>query len=273
MIDHLLARIFANQWLVIGIVSLLLVVSTEIGFHLGLHLHRARDEARKAQIGGIQGAMLGLMGLLLGFTFAMSVSRYETRRQVVLQEANAIGTTYLRASLLPESHQAVVEDLLRRYVASRIAFYDAGADEARQADAERAAARLQRELWSHAVAAGKEAPTPLVATFITALNEAIDLDATRLNALRTQVPGAVWILVLAVAACGCCTSGYGAGSSGLRNSFTNLALPLLIAVVITLIADLDRPRGGLILINQQPMHDLKASLSAAPLSTTTRQDR
>jgi len=73
------------------------------------------------------------------------------------------------------------------------------------------------------------------------------------------VPGAVWLLVLGVAACACCASGYGAGASGTRGSFSNIALPLLIAVVITLIADLDRPRGGLILISQQPMLDLKDS--------------
>jgi len=146
----------------------------------------------------------------------------------------------------------------------RLAFYDAGSDKAAQADAEQAAAQLQRELWSQAVAAGKESPSPLVTSFISALNETIDLDATRLNALRTHVPGAVWLLVLAVAACGCCASGYSAGSTGARSNFTNVALPMLIAVAITLIADLDRSRGGLIGINQQPMLDLKQSLQVSP---------
>jgi len=200
---------------------------------------------------------------LLVFTFAMSVGRYETRRTLVLEEANAIGTTYLRASLLPETHTAGVENLLRRYVDVRLDFYKAGPDKAKQAAAQQAAAKIQRELWSHAVAAGKEAPSPLVASFVNALNEIIDLDAARLNALRTHVPGAVWLLVLAVSACGSCASGYSAGSSGARSSFANIALPLLIAVAITLIADLDQSRGGLILINQQPLLDLKTGLSPA----------
>src|SRR5882672_2785165 len=96
MIDETLSRIFTSQWLVIGTVSVVFLASAEIGFRLGLSLYRTKDDARKGQIGGIQGAMLGLLALLLGFTFAMAVSRYDEKRELVLQEANAIGTTYLR---------------------------------------------------------------------------------------------------------------------------------------------------------------------------------
>jgi Protein of unknown function (DUF4239) len=260
MTDQILSRFFFNQWLVIGTVSALLLAATELGFHFGLRLHQTKDEARKGQIAGIQGAVLGLLALLLGFTFAMAVGRYEKRRELVLQEANAIGTTYLRASLLSETHRTDVEQLLRRYVDVRLDFYEAGSDETRQARAEKDATGIQRQLWQHAVDAGRESPSPLVASFISALNETIDLDATRLNASRAHVPGAVWLLVLAVAASGCCASGYGAGSSGVRSNFANIALPLLIAVVITLLVDLDRPHSGLIQISQQPMLDLKPGL-------------
>jgi len=261
MIDRILAGIFINQWLVIGIVSALLLLGSELGFRLGLHLHHTKDEARKGQISGIRGAMLGLLGLLLGFTFAMAANRYERRRDLMVEEANAIGTTYLRVSLLPEGHHAALHGLLRRYLDVRLDFYEAGADMAAVAAAEDAGAKLQGEIWASAVLAAKEAPTPLAGTFILALNEMIDVDATRLNALRTHVPGAVWLLVLAVAMVGCCASGYGAGSSGVRNNFANSVLPMLIAVVITLIADLDRPRGGMIRASQQPMLDLHAALS------------
>lgn len=262
MIDSILTHIFASQWRVFAIASVLLLAAAEFGFRLGVRLHRTKDEARKGQISGMQGAMLGLLGLLLGFTFSMSVGRYETRRELVLQEANSIGTTYLRASLLPEAHQKEVENLLRRYVDVRLDFYNAGEVKAKQVAAEQSAARIQGQLWANAVASAKEAPTPPVTSFISALNDTIDLDATRLNALRTRVPGAVWLLVLVVAACGSCASGYGAGASGARSGFTNMVLPLLIAVAVTLIADLDRPRGGLIRINQQPLLDLRQSLQA-----------
>jgi hypothetical protein len=212
----------------------------------------------------VQAAVLGMLALLMGFTFSMAVTRYETRRDLVLQEANSIGTTFLRAALLPEAHKTAVEDILRHYVEARLEFYNAGHDQARIADAEKQTAKLQGDLWSHAAASGKEAPTVMTATFITALNDTIDLDATRWNALHSHVPGAVWILVLVVAGAGCFASAYGSGASGERSHFANIMLPLLIAVVITIISDLDRPRHGFIGISQQPLLDLKASLSSPP---------
>lgn len=261
MIDTILRSIFTSQWLVFLVVTALLLGLAEVGFRTGLRLHRASDEARKSQIGSTMGAVLGLLGLLLGFTFALAAARYEGRRELVLKEANAVGTTFLRASFLPDAHRIAVEGLLRRYTEVRMDFYAAGEDETKIAAAERAAAQLQSELWAHTVAAGREAPTPLVPTFINALNETIDLDATRMNALRNHVPGAVWLLVLAVAGCGCGLSGCAAGATGVRSTFSVAVLPLLTAVVITLIADLDRPRGGLIGISQQPLIDLQQTLT------------
>ena len=191
--DEILASIFRNQWLVFTIIGLLLLALAEAGFRVGLRLFVTKDEPRKVQIGGIQGAVLGMLALLLGFTFSMALARYENRRDLVLKEANAIGTTYLRASFLPQPHAKAVEELLRRYTDARLSFDSAGRDSTKIAAAEDEAGKLQRELWVETVAAGKEAPTPITATFINALNETIDLDATRLHALRSRVPGAVWL--------------------------------------------------------------------------------
>jgi hypothetical protein len=204
---------------------------------------------------------LGLLALLLGFTFALAVSRYETRRTLIVAEANAIGTTYLRASLLPESHRTPVKELLRDYLAARLEYFDAGADQSRVEAALQTAAKIQQELWRHAEEAAASAPTTIVATFINALNELIDLDTTRQNALRTHVPEAVWLILLAVATCGCYVSGYAAGSSGARSAFSSYMLPLLIAMVIAMIVDLDHPRGGLISIKQQALIDLQHSMN------------
>lgn len=259
MFDTLINRIFISEWRIAVAVSVLLLGSTELGFRLGLRLFRAKDEPRIKQISGTQTAMLGLLGLLLGFTFALAEGRYENRRGLVLQEANAIGTTYLRASLLPKDHKREVEDLLRRYVDVRLEFYYAGEDQARIAAAEQATSVIQRALWSHAVAVGQASPTPIVATFISTLNDTIDLDATRMNALRAHVPAAVWLLVLIVSACGCFATGLSAGASSKRSAFANVLLPLLITVAVMLISDLDRPRGGLIRIDQQPLLNLKQS--------------
>ena len=263
LMDEIIVAIFRSQWLVLSIVGLLLLALAEVGFRAGLRLFVRKDEPRKGQIGTVQGAVLGLLALLLGFTFSMAVARYEIRRDLVLQEANAIGTTYLRASLLPEAHAKAAEDLLRRYTDVRLSFYSAGSDSTKIAAAENETAKLQRELWAQTVAAGKEAPSAITATFINALNETIDLDATRLHALRSRVPGAVWLLLLIVAGAGCYASGYGSGASGERTGFSAAMLPLLIAVVITIIADFDRPRHGLISISQQPLLDLKQSLQGS----------
>ncbi len=171
MLDELLAHVFATQWLVMLVVSLLLLVVTEVGFIFGRRLRGRDDEHRKGQIGGIQGAILGLLALLLGFTFAMAVGRYETRRDLVLQEANSIGTTFLRASFLPPEHRQAVELLLRKYVDARLNFYDAGTDKTEISNAEQTTTSIQQELWSHAVAASNVNPTPLMATFINSLND------------------------------------------------------------------------------------------------------
>ena len=261
--DEIIGTTFGNQWMVITISGLLLLGLGELGFRAGFQLFIAKDESRKSQIGGIQGAVLGMLALLLGFTFSMAVARYEIRRGLVLQEANSIGTTYLRASLLPEAHQKAVENLLKQYVDIRLDFFGAGGDSDKIASAESRTVNLQHDLWVHAIASSREAPTPITATFINALNDTIDLDASRLNAFRSRVPGSVWLLVLVVAGAGCYASGYGAGASGARTAFSNAMLPILIAVVITIIADFDRPRQGLISVSQRPMLDLKAGLSGS----------
>lgn len=268
MIDLVMSRIFANQWQVVGVVSVVLLVMAEVGFRLGLPLSRTKDPSPKSEIGIVEAAVLGLLGLLLGFTFAMAVNRFDHRRLMVVEEANAIGTTYLRASFLPDPHRRPVEQLLRNYLDLRIVLKPTPQTEQRLGEIQRESAAIQRQLWAHAVAAGQAQPTPLVASFVTALNQLIDDDASRLHAARARVPAPVWLLVLLVASAGAFSCGYGAGASGQRSVLTNALMPLLIAVVITLIADLDRPGHGLISTSQQALVELRDALlqegSASP---------
>jgi hypothetical protein len=156
MTNDILAPIFANQLTVFLIVIAVMLAFAEIGYRLGLRLHATNDVARKGQIGGVQGAVLGLLGLLLGFTFAMALERYDTRRALVVQEANAVRTTYLRASLLPDAHQAPVKDLLRRYVDVRLQYWPVVDDPARFAAGKQLIYDLQAQLWKHAGEAAKE---------------------------------------------------------------------------------------------------------------------
>jgi hypothetical protein len=118
--------------------------------------------------------------------------------------------------------------------------------------------------WDHAVAAARESPTPIVATFVNTLNDTIDVEAERLAAGRNRVPGTVWLLLLTVASLGCITGSYAAGAEGERSAFSSLVLPLLVAVVITLIFDIADPSRGFIRITQQPLIDLQQAIQVRP---------
>lgn len=258
--DDFISGLLPSQWVLFGIAGILLIAFTEIGYRLGLPLHAADDEARRSQISALQGALLGLLGLLLGFTFAMSVSRYEGRRDLVVKEANAIGTTFLRADLLPDKHREPVRNLVRRYVDVRLQYQPLADNPAMLAEGIRLSADLQRQLWRHATEAAAESPTPIVATFIAALNETIDTDGERMASVHHRIPAAVWLLLLIVASLGCLMSGYAAGAHGKRTGFSSLVLPLLMAVVMMLIFDLANPRKGLIGVSQQPLIDLQGAI-------------
>ena len=255
---------FVNQWGFALLVGTVLLGLAETGYRVGLRLFAAKDEARRSQIGGVQGAVLGLLGLLLGFTFSMAVNRFELRRDLVLKEANTIGTTWLRAGLLPEAQRAPVKDLLRRYVDVRVQAQLASDDPVQLAEGLRQSAEIEYALWQHAEAAAQSAPTPITATipatFIVTLNEMIDTDAERVTASRNTIPAAVWMLLIIVAAFGCLISAYGSGSQGVRSAFTSGFLPVLLTVVIVLIFDLMHTHQGVVSISQQPMLDLQQSM-------------
>jgi len=260
----MLDSIFNNEWMTLIALCVSLFGFAELGYRIGLGLHRTKDDARRSQIGGVQGAALGLLGLLLGFTFSMAANRYDTRREMVLKEANSIGTTWLRADLLPEGHRMAVKALLRDYVDVRIQYGAQSRDPAMLAEGLRRSADLETQLWSRATAAAAYAPTPITATFISALNDMIDTDSERIAAMRNKIPSGVWILLTVVASFGCFVSTYGSGAQGARSAFTSLLLPALIIVVVMLIFDLAHSRQGLIGVSQQPMLDLKASISTPP---------
>lgn len=261
MIDNILARLFASELLMFVLVMSLMLAFCEVGFRIGLRLYATKDAPRKGQIRGIQGAVLGLLSLLLAFTFAMAVDRYDTRRGLVLKEANAIGTTYLRASLLPDTHQDPVRDLLRHYVDTRLTYWPLVDDQAKRSEGMRLVRDIQTQLWKHATESAREAPTDITATFIESLNQTIDTDAERIAAMRAEIPSGVWLLLVMVAASGCITSSYGSGAEGVRSKLGSVLLPLLISVVIVLILDISHSRVGLIQINQQPLVDLQQSMT------------
>jgi len=258
MLNQFLSWMFST-WLVFPILVIVLLGLSEFGWRVGLARSRTKPEKTR-DFGSVPAAVLTLLGLLLGFTFAMAVSRHDTRRELVVQEANSISTTARRARLLPEPQAANVARLLREYVALRIEAHRETQFSQRFAALRKSSADLHEWLWNEAVAAAAKQPTPITASFIVSLNETIDYEATRIAAKRNHVPGAVWLLLLCVASCGLWLTGWQAGIARGHPFLARFLFPILIAVVIALITDIDTPRGGLIALDDRPLLELNDSL-------------
>jgi hypothetical protein len=258
MLDQFLTRIFSS-WLVFAILTVALLALAEFGWCVGLSRSRTNPERAK-DVGGVPTAVLTLLGLLPGFSFAMAVSRHDTRRELVVQEANSISTTARRARLLPEPQAANVARLLREYVALRIQAHRETQFSQRFGALRKSSADLHERLWNEAVDAAAKQPTPITASSIVSLNETIDFEGTRIAAKRNHVPGAVWLMLLCVAGCGLWLTGWETGITRGHPFLARFLFPILIAVVIALITDIDTPRGGLITLDDRPLLELNDSL-------------
>jgi len=242
-------------------ISILVVVllSVECGYRLGKYRRSRHEQEKESPLGTMVGATLGLLAFILAFTFGLAAARFDTRRQVLLDEANAIGTTYLRAGMLPDRGDQI-RTLLRDYVATRLHAAQSGD----VAEGIRRSEDIQNQLWTEAETVGeKNANSILVGLFVQSLNEMIDLHAKRVQAgLRSRIPGAIWLGLFAVAALSLATMGYHAGLSGTRRSLAIVAVAITFSVVIELIADLDRPQEGVLNISQQALIDVQRSMNA-----------
>ena len=188
----------------------------------------------------LRNAGLTLLGLIVGFSFAMAVSRYDQRKNSEEVEANAIGTAYLRADLLPASDASRLRDLLRKYISARISFYEASNE--RQAGSINAdTQRLQADLWSTVTNAAAQ-ETPIIALAISGINDVLNSQGLTQAAWWNRIPGAAWALMGLIAISCNLLLGYGEH----RTNIFLLVLPIIISISFFLIADLDSPRGGVI---------------------------
>jgi hypothetical protein len=237
-------------------------VVVEVGFRLGEVKRRRNEDVKEAAVGSMVGAMLGLLAFMLAFTFGMAATRHDTRRGLVLDEATALHSAYLRAELLPQPHRTEIRALLREYV--EIRFKWSGPQELQKAIAR--SEHIQRRLWSEAVALGEKNPGSVVAgLFITTLNEVIDLHAKRVRAgLTSRIPVVVLAVLFFVTSLATVSMGYLAGIAGKRTNLVTLALVLAFSSVIYLIIDLDRPQEGFLKVSQQPLQDLRNKMAVPP---------
>jgi hypothetical protein len=245
---------------------LLLVIVTllweECGFRVGrLRGAQAHKEAEPT-VGTIVAAELALLAFLLAFSFELVSSRFDWRRHVLLDEANAIGTTFLRAEMLPEAERGPIRRLLRDYADVRLAATTgAPIDELlRRSEA------IHQQLWTQAVAAAEGDPRSVpTGLFIQSLNNLIDIHATRVLAgLRNRMPLPVWIMLFVVGLLGFLTMGYQAGIARGSRSPASIVLAFTFGAVIWLVASLDRPGEGFLRVSQEPMIDVRKMMDNTP---------
>jgi hypothetical protein len=251
-----------SSLLIAGLLFLVIVLCNEAGFHIGRFVQEHTDSEIKALTGSIQASILGLLALLLGFTFSMAMQRYDNRSMALIDEANALSTALLRVQLLPQALQADARDMLRDYIDLRIAAgkLDTTRRQERDQYNERIA-ELQHRLWSLAIEATNQDPRAVTSgVFVKSLNDVIDMQGKRNALLRMHVPETVLLLLFIVFFAAGGMMGYSGGLSGKRIIAPVALVSLLITLIVFLIIDMDRPRRGLIQVNQEPMLDLRRYL-------------
>ncbi len=235
------------------VTGIVIAGAAELGTWIGLRFRRADSEG--SDIGTLTGAALGLLALLLAFSFTIALSRFDVRRTMVLEEANAIGSTANFTLMLPQPAQEPILSLLREYAAVRVGLGVPFDPPKLQRDLARSL-DLQSRLWQQAVAVTAAAPQSLPAyRFVASLNEMNNIHERRITALRYHVPVTVMFLLIGVAMVAMGFAGYNAGVTGARRRLPNLIMSVTIAVLIMVVVDLDRPTRGLILVPVQALVD------------------
>jgi hypothetical protein len=237
------------------LILLLLIVALEVGFRLGrlIARRRAPSEGEKSSVNFATGGMVGLLAFLLGVSLSMASDRYQQRRDSVMAEANAIGTSWLRAQISTGVEGEALQRLLRDYTGVRIAAIR-GSDD--PAEAERLNQRtnaLQTEMWALVRTVAERTPTPISASLIATFNETFDLALTNRRNFSTHVPPYILRLLMTVSILAVGAVGYGFGLVGSRQIGLSLLLLGAWAMAIILIVDIDRPQSGEVRIDPAPL--------------------
>lgn len=244
-------------WALLLGVMLLALLSVEAGYRIG-RFRSSREHEMETPVGEMVTATLGLLAFILAFTFGLAASRFDTKRQLLVDEANAIGTTYLRAAMLPERGDEI-RALLRTYADVRVAAIAPG----KLGESIRRSEDLQARLWEQTVPIALQHPdSVIVGLFVQSLNEVIDLHTKRLTAaLRNRIPLAIWAALYGISVFSFAAMGYHSGLIGTRRSLVIAVVAFTFSVVIVLIADLDRSQEGFLKVSPQVLIDLRRSMT------------
>jgi hypothetical protein len=249
MEPSLFAKLVASPWLACGLLFALLLAAIYVGRFIGLK--RANRAEESPGTGAINGAVFALLGLILAFSFSGAASRFEHRRDLIVAEVNAVGTAYLRVDLLPADAQPALRDAFKRYIASRIAVYDQIGDAQAFRRELRKSGVIQNEIWALAVAAGKrtEAAPGSNQLLLPALNEMIDLTATRAFATMMHPPEVIHIMLIGLAVVSGFLAGLGLAADKRWPFLHPVSFALIMTAAIYVTIDLEYPRAGFIRVD------------------------
>jgi hypothetical protein len=253
-------------WVLVVSVLALMFAANEIGYRLGRVRHGEEPERAHAVSNALKASILGLVALLLGFSFSITSSRFQQRQRLVLDEANAIGTCYLRAELLAKDKKAElsgkrIRESLRSYTNLRLEHFERALESSEFQRTTKAMDTILVELWS-AVEDGVTMDHELARTsqIVPAANEVIDLSATRAWASHNHLPPSVLLLLAACMGVSSGLMGHSSGQVGRRHLGLWIALNVLVMLVLFVVLDFDRPRRGLIQVNHAPLIELRESM-------------
>jgi len=246
-----------NRPLVILLLSFFLMW---LATRIGVYFHNRRPELSEGERDDynlVLTSTLTLLGLIIGFTFSMAVSRYDQRKNYEEAEANAIGTEYVRAELLPATDVAHVKELLRAYLDQRILYYRT-VRERDLSPINAKTAQLEDELWASVRGPAVATPNATGAIVVMGMNDVLNSQGYTQAAWWNRIPTAAWLLMFAIAFCANAMIGFG---SRTRHRGLFLVLPLVVSVSFFLISDIDSPRGGTIRVRPQNLESLAQSLN------------
>ena len=232
-----------------------------------LSKYRTKDTETSADLGIIQTATLTLLALIIGFTFSMAIARYDLRQTYEEAEANAIGTEFLRADLLPSKTAENIKGLLKEYLDQRILFYSKQDRETAKQITQRTLA-LESAMWNELLPVARTQSTPTIALVVSGMNDVINSHGYTQAAWWNRIPAAAWWLMAAIAVGANMLVGFGARNFR-RNVCLFMIFPTMIAISFFLIADIDSPRGGVIRIDPRNLNDLKQNMNSAQSSVST----
>jgi hypothetical protein len=248
-----------NSILLVTILFIAILLFYELGFRIGKYKQEGTDKVIKEQTTAIQAGILGLLALLLGFTFNMSLQRFDNRSQAEIKEANAIGTTMLRTKLLPEPFNTNAAHLMEQYIDLRLLISDVDLTRTeKRREYNRKTDKIQDELWQLASnAADIDSRTVITGYFITSINDMFDARGERNAKLESHVPEAILVLLFIVFMLSGAIIGYSSGLSLKRAYVPTVLMTFLIVLVVFISIDLDRPKRGIIKVKQDSMLELK----------------